>query len=194
MRDRTDGSVLLSEERLQTISMKARSLGLSHSFPADPIPIGPETNVSPPIYVLPRHDAHGTPWADVVTQATAFAIGHGLGVLVVDTWNAWASLGGEDENQAGAVLNAVTPLGEAAAPGLAVLLIAHQRKGGGEHGEAIRGSSALAGAVDVVVELERLKGEHRSARIVRSVSRFPSTPDELVLRFTDEATFETFDP
>jgi hypothetical protein len=45
-----------------------------------------------------------------------------------------------------------------------------------------------------VVELERLKGQHRSARIVRSVSRFPTTPDELVFRFTDEATFEPFDP
>jgi hypothetical protein len=115
----TAGAVLLSEERPQTISMKARSLGLSNSIQAERIPIGPESNV-PPVYVLPRHDAIATPWADVVAQATAFAVGHGLGVLVVDTWNAWASLGGEDENAAGAVLKAVTPLGEAAAAGLAV--------------------------------------------------------------------------
>ena len=188
-----DGAVLLSEERPQTIALKARSLGLSNSIPAEPLAIGPETN-SPPVYVVPRHDAMGTPWAEVVKQATAFALGHGCGLLVVDTWNAWASLGGEDENAAGAVLKAVTPLGDAAAAGLAVLLIAHQRKSGGEYGEGIRGSSALAGAVDVVVELERLKGDHRSARIVRSVSRFPSTPDELAFRFTEEGWFETFDP
>lgn len=188
------GAVLLSEERPQTISMKARSLGLANSIPAAPIPIGRERIERPPVYVVTRHDAVGVSWPDVVSRATAFAVGHGLGLLVVDTWNAWASLGGEDENQAGAVLKAVSPLGEAAAAGLAVVLVAHQRKGGGEHGEALRGSSALAGAVDVVVELERLKGEDRSARIVRSVSRFPTTPDELVFRFTDQATFETFDP
>lgn len=188
------GAVLLTEERPQTIKMKARALGLDDSFQGEPLTGAPESNPAPPLAVVTRHDATGTSWPDMVEQATAYAVGHGLGLLVVDTWNSWASLAGEDENAAGAVLNAVSPLGEAAAAGLAVLLIAHQRKSGGEFGEGIRGSSALAGAVDVVVELERLRGDHRSARIVRSVSRFPTTPEELVFEFTEEGAFEPFDP
>ena len=189
------GAVLLTEERPQTVLMKARALGLANSIRSEPIPIGKESNLSPAVYVVGRHQANGIPWPQMVEETTAFAIGHGLGVMVVDTWNAWANLGGEDENAAGAVLKAVNPLGEAAAAGLAVLLIAHQRKAGGEFGEGIWGSSALAGAVDVVVELERLKGDqNRSARIVRSVSRFPSTPDELYFEFTEEGSFDLFDP
>jgi hypothetical protein len=64
-----------------------------------------------------------------------------------------------------------------------VLLVAHQRKSSGEHGEAVRGSNALTGAVDVVVELERPApslSAGKGARVLRAVSRFSSTPEELV--------------
>ena len=46
----------------------------------------------------------------------------------------------------------MTPLIDATRAGLAVLLVHHQRKAGGEDGDAIRGSSALAGATDANVE------------------------------------------
>jgi hypothetical protein len=90
---------------------------------------------------------------------------------------------GEEENSAGAVLAALEPLARAAGEGLAVLIIAHQRKAAGRHGEAVRGNNALTGGVDIVLELERAPADVGSAstRVLRAVSRFGATPDELVL-------------
>ena len=84
---------------------------------------------------------------------------------------------------------AIAPLQVAAASGLAVLAVVHQRKSGGEHGEAVRGSNALTGAVDIVVELERLPGSlasNPSARLLKAIGRFPSTPSELVIEYGDD--------
>lgn len=69
-----------------------------------------------------------------------------------------------------------------------MLLVAHQRKSQGEFGEAVRGNSALTGGVDIVVELERAPrtlqlGSH--VRVLRSVSRFSSTPEELFAELDD---------
>jgi hypothetical protein len=79
----------------------------------------------------------------------------------------------------------------AAAAGLAVLLVSHQRKSTGEFGEAVRGSTALTGGVDVVVELERPSRVLQlgsQARVLRGTSRFSSTPEELYLAL-DEHEF-----
>jgi len=73
-------------------------------------------------------------------------------------------------------------LGEATRAGLAVLLAHHQRKAGGGEGDAVRDSSAIVGAVDVLVEIERLGDDsppgHR--RLV-AVGRWPKTPPVLVV-------------
>src|SRR5206468_4029765 len=73
--------------------------------------------------------------------------------------------------------------------GLVVVIVAHQRKSVGGFGEAVRGSNALAGNVDVVAELERprsdaLAGE--GVRVLNAVSRFAATPEELVVALTEE--------
>jgi hypothetical protein len=49
----------------------------------------------------------------------------------------------------------------AGSAGLAVLMLRHERKGGGEVGESGRGSSAFAGAVDVILQLKRPEGNTR---------------------------------
>src|SRR5215203_4497455 len=75
----------------------------------------------------------------------------------------------------------------AAGDGLAVLIVAHQRKAAGKHGEAVRGSNALTGGVDVIIELERA-GEDlgRRMRVLRAESRFTATPEELVGELTED--------
>jgi hypothetical protein len=66
---------------------------------------------------------------------------------------------------------------DAAGDGLAVVISAHQRKSYGEYGEAVRGSNALTGAVDVIVEIERAKlAGGGTARVLRTVSRFDQAP------------------
>ena len=172
---KTRGVLLLTEERRDTLSEKARILGLMDEEVA--------------VYVLTRHDAGNTPWPEIVRQALAFCTERSLDVLLVDTLDRWTGLRGDAENAAGAVNEVMEPLQFAAAAGLAVLVVSHQRKSAGEYGEAVRGSNAFTGAVDVVIELERASrslqlGSH--ARVLRAVSRFTSTPEELFLELADD--------
>jgi hypothetical protein len=95
----------------------------------------------------------------------------------------------DDENKAGVIVEKFEPLDGAKALGLSVLVNTHQRKGAGEHGEAIRGSNALAGAVDILVEFERPAAHlnlGKTARILRGLSRYPSTPDETAVALDDD--------
>jgi hypothetical protein len=88
--------------------------------------------------------------------------------------------------QPGAVNDALVPLTLAAAAGLAVIVIHHQRKSVGDHGDAVRGSNAITGNVDIIVELERVKGDDLvNTRVLRATSRFRSTPETLVMSLTE---------
>ena len=96
-----------------------------------------------------------------------------------------------------AVLDLKPDLQYAAASGLAVLIVSHQRKSTGEFGEAVRGSNALTGGVDIVLELERPSPSlalGKQARALRAVSRFTSTPDEVYVELDeDTAAFVMID-
>lgn len=164
------GVLLLSEERQGTLADKDARWKMAEAG----------------LHVLMSHDATGTAWADVMAQAVGYCRVHGIGCLVVDTFAAWSALMGESENAAGAVLEQLRPIQAAAAEGLAVIVIAHQRKSSGEFGEAVRGSNAITGAVDIIVELERPRGvDDETLRVLRAVSRYEATPGELVLALTD---------
>jgi hypothetical protein len=169
---RRSGVLLLSEEREGTLAEKARDWSLNGH-----------------VHLLMRHQANEHEWRAVVAEASDYCELQNLGVLIVDTWDKWTGLKGDAENNAGAVLEALNPLILAAGRGLAVLIMAHQRKSVGEFGEAVRGSNALVGGVDVVTELERprasaLAGE--GVRVLRAVSRYAATPEELVVALTEQ--------
>jgi AAA domain/CHC2 zinc finger len=161
------GALLLSKERASTLAEKAHRWDLNGR-----------------IHLLMRHQANGRDCAGVVSESVDYCHRHGLGVLVVDTWDKWTGLKGDAENNAGAILEALEPLVQAAGSDLAVLICAHQRKSFGEFGEAVRGSNALTGGVDVVLELERPRSDvlsGKGVRVLQAVSRFSGTPDELVI-------------
>jgi predicted ATP-dependent serine protease len=166
---RAAGALLLTEERPATLAEKQDRWMLRDDR----------------THVLMRHDAGATSFGEVVEQAVDYCDQLALGLIVVDTFDKWAGFAGDSENSAGAVLAAVEPLLQAAANGPAVLLLTHQRKSGGRHGEAVRGSNALTGAVDIVLELER-EGAVPEARRLRAVSRFATTPDHLMFVATSD--------
>lgn len=120
-------------------------------------------------------------WPALIDAARAEAERVTAGIVIVDTFAFWAALGAEREQDAGAVQAAMEPLYAVARAGRAVLLVAHSRKGGGDDGDAVRGSSALAGAVDIVLELERVGGESPRQRKLLALSRYPQTPGVLVI-------------
>ena len=78
-------------------------------------------------------------------------------------------------------LEALRPLQEADAPGLARLVIRHTRKSGGDLVDAGRGSSAFAGEADVLVSMTRPKGMRPSVRRLDAIGRFEAIPPHLTI-------------
>lgn len=136
--------------------------------------------------VLCWHQARALLWPDVAAAAAAEAHRIGAKLLVVDTLSQWAGVRGDDENLTGPALAAMEPLQAAAAAGLAVIVLRHDRKSGGEVGDSGRGASAFAGVVDVVLQLSRPPGQGRpTLRQLAALSRFDETPAKLVIELTD---------
>jgi hypothetical protein len=129
-------------------------------------------------------DTAGCAWPEVVEAAVAECARRDGGVLIVDTLPRFAGLKGDAENNAGDADSAMAPLQRAAADGLAVVVVRHERKAGGDVGDSGRGSSAFGGAVDIVLALKRGEGATRPGiRILHALSRFDETPAELVIEF-----------
>ena len=140
----------------------------------------------PDLRILYFNKTIGTPWVAVAAQAAAECKRVNAKLLIVDTLAQFAGLVGDSENDSGALLEAVRPLQAIAGQGVGVLILSHDRKSGGEVGDATRGSSALPGAADVVLSLRRPNGNGRkSLRVIQSLSRFSETPEELVIDLTD---------
>jgi Bifunctional DNA primase/polymerase, N-terminal/AAA domain/Primase C terminal 1 (PriCT-1) len=137
------------------------------------------------LFVLFWTDAIGLPWELVVRAAVAECKRRGARLLVVDTLPQFAGLVGDSENSAGDALKAIQPLQQAAAAGIAVLIVRHERKSGGALGDSGRGSSAFAGAVDILISIRRPDGNHPpNVRLLQSISRFDAS-DDLLIQLTD---------
>ena len=132
-----------------------------------------------------RADVAGVPWANLVAMVAADAKRDGYGLLVVDTLGKLAQV--KEENDAGEGGRVMVPLQDAAHHGMAVIVCRHERKGGGDVGESGRGSSAISGDVDVILQLRRPEGNQPKARrVIESLSRYAETPEKVVIELTDE--------
>jgi hypothetical protein len=139
------------------------------------------------LFYLSRHAVRGRPWPDVIEEVIEECLRVRAILLIIDTLPAFAQMHGDSENNAGDALRALEPLKGAAACGLAVVVIRHERKGGGAVGESGRGSSAFTGAVDICLALKRPEGKSRkSVRLLEGLSRFRETPDALLVDLTDD--------
>lgn len=147
--------------------------------------------------LLERDDFHILPWSKVThlnwQQKVGIAVEKaqevGAEVLIVDTLAWWAGLRGDDENSTGAAQAAMEPIVAAASVhGLAVAVLRHERKSGGDVGDSGRGASAFGGAVDIVLAVKKPEGNpgaNPNMRVVTSLSRFDETPAELMIELTD---------
>lgn len=118
-------------------------------------------------------------WSDLIDSAADARIAGELDLVVVDPLASF--LPGHCESNAAALLDALHPLHRLTSAGAAVLLLHHPRKKEAEAGESARGSGALSGFADVLLELSRygkLKTDaHRRLLVARS--RRPETPERL---------------
>jgi hypothetical protein len=106
-------------------------------------------------------------------------------IIFVDTlarfWNC------ESENDATQVDHALNPVLDVVRNSNAAFVgIHHNRKQGGGGGTAVRGSTALTGGVDVIMELTRIgQYDHSNVRRLNCESRYSETPQALQLRLVD---------
>lgn len=102
-------------------------------------------------------------------------------LIVVDSFEVWTGV--ENENDAAEVTEAVRHLrAMLAGTGAALILIHHLRKGGGERGEGIRGSGALVGSCDLVVEYGATNGDDERERAVNVRGRLDRGRSEQFMR------------
>jgi DnaB-like helicase N terminal domain/AAA domain len=117
------------------------------------------------LHIIPFTIFAGVPWPQLAQRIERVCAELKIGWLIIDTFHAVAGLGGEEENKAGVVDEAVAPLRAIAGRlDIAVTLSRHERKSGGEVGNSGRGSSALTGAADIVLLLKRLPGNRTLGR------------------------------
>jgi hypothetical protein len=136
--------------------------------------------------VLSYHDTSGLAFSAVIDAARAEANRCDAAVLIVDTFGQFSGLLGESENNAGDALAAIAPLQAAASSdNLAVIIARHDRKSGGEVGVSGRGSSALSGVSDIIVQLRAPAERESTRRTLHTLSRFTETPPTLVIELTD---------
>jgi hypothetical protein len=139
------------------------------------------------LHIATYRDFAGLDWSQVVSDACARAAESGAVLLVVDTIPACAGVRGDDENSAGRALEVMAPIQMGADTfSLGIVGSFHDKKGGGQVGESGRGSSAYAGAVDVILQVTRPGGNFSpTIRKIDALSRFEATPTELYIDLTD---------
>lgn len=127
-------------------------------------------------------------WHALLDRLLALHRQFGLALVVIDPLASFLPAG--SENQADAMLRALLPLQRLTKEGLAVWVLHHPRKKAGAGGMAARGSGALSGYVDILLEMhwvEQAAEKDRRRRLL-AWSRYDETPRRLVLELNAEGT------
>jgi hypothetical protein len=166
-------ALILSEESPQLWAERSRVL-----------PVGPNCRlVARPFLTRPTPET----WRGLVDFALDLRAADEIDLVVVDPLAAF--LPGYAESLTGPLLEMLHPLQRLASAGAAVLILHHPSKRSAEAGSAARGSGALLGCVDVILELHRfgkLQSDERRRRLV-GLSRHADTPRLLAYEW-DPAT------
>jgi hypothetical protein len=109
-----------------------------------------------------------------------------IAIVIWDTISAFWPV--QNENDASEVIAGLLPLRKLCDAGAGVLLVHHPRKSDGTEATAARGSGALTGFVDIILELRRFDAAQRDdrRRTLTGYSRYRSTPDELVIELAQD--------
>ncbi len=127
-------------------------------------------------------------WLALVEYLAALGTERGLDLVVLDPLASF--LPGHGENNAGAMLDVLLPLQRLTTLGLSVLVLHHPKKGEAAAGQAARGSGALSGYVDILIEMGwhgRPSEDDRRRRLL-AYSRHRETPRRRVLELTADGT------
>jgi hypothetical protein len=127
-------------------------------------------------------------WLALIETAAALHDRQGTALLVIDSLAHF--LPAHNENSAAGLLECLTPLQRLATAGMSVLLPHHPRKGKTVAGQAARGSGALPGFVDILIEMAYFGQPDdldRRRRLV-AFSRHDETPRHLLIELKPGGT------
>ena len=116
--------------------------------------------------ILRREEVRGWDWPDLVREVRRQAWRRGCAIVIFDTVRAWCPEAEQSNAQAAEVMNLARA--ELAGRGLAVVFVHHDTKAGGEYGEQVAGPNNLVGSCDVLVALQRVKGQDTARRMLVS--------------------------
>jgi hypothetical protein len=168
------GALILTEQN----AMVFRSTIDNFGFGFDPERVA--------VAFLPKqHPSLG--WDAKIDDAIETCLESKLDLLVVDTFARWASF--ERDNDSPEILRAMSAIDRAKSAGLAVLIVHHARKAGGEHTEDVSGPVSLAGGVDIVLSLRRA-GE---GRVLAADGRSMESPPRVTFGLTPFEGFAVVD-
>jgi hypothetical protein len=123
-------------------------------------------------------------WLALIQHAQKYVEAHPFDLVFLDPLTTLWPV--EKENEAGIVSGALMPL-RTISEKAAVVLIHHFRKSGGDEATGSRGSGALTGFVDTIIELRRYNPGDRKdkRRVLSAYGRYEETPDETVFELTE---------
>lgn len=161
--------VYLTEEGRSSWDPRAENLGIAGH---------------PDLHVISKRENPRATWTDLVEAARDRMVATKAVLLIVDTFGKLSGLKDKDENDSGPVMAALDPLLVlASALKVGVLITRHEKGAGGEVTESGRGSTALSGEMDQVLQLKRVGGlAHESERWLNALGRYEATPDHLKIR------------
>jgi hypothetical protein len=164
--------VYLTEEGRSSWDPRAENLGIADH---------------PDLHVISKRENPRATWADLVEAARDRMVQTKAVLLIVDTFAKLCGLKDKDENYSGPVMAALDPLLVlASALKVGILITRHEKSAGGEITESGRGSTALTGEMDQVLQLKRVGGmAHESERWLNALGRYEATPDHLKIRLED---------
>ena len=134
------------------------------------------------LVLLSYKDVFAEDWETIIEAAHKQCTEIGSALLIVDTLPQFAGMGEHQENDSGAAMLALKPLQKLTSDEIAVVVVRHERKAGGEVGDSSRGSSSWGGGADTLITIAKGNGNSASTvRILSCISRFDGPPDKLVI-------------
>lgn len=127
-------------------------------------------------------------WEGLIDHLVGMHADRPLDLVVIDPLASF--LPGRTENDAATMLAALLPLQRLTTRGVAGLVVHHPRKGASAPGQAARGSGALTGFADVLIEMDRVgppDADDRRRKLM-AFSRHPATVRRLAVERTADGT------
>jgi hypothetical protein len=133
----------------------------------------------------------GTPtkkaWRELLGRVVRLHEHKPIALLVIDSLSNLSPM--RTENDAIQMLRPLQPLRRLTERDVSVLIAHHPKKGPTLPGQAARGSGALSGFVDIIVEMHAVsRRPDDRRRLLRSYSRHLATPPRLVIEWTADGT------